>query len=428
MMAYSRNRLLAGLALAFFPFAGWSALVIEGRLEATNNRFANDPSFIAGTALNGVGRSIDFNEGKWGTLVSSNVFISAYHYRPLVGNTLTFHATNDPTGPSESRKVIDARRMGTSDIWVGVLDSSLPPEYAPLDFYDQPLTTEAEFDTSSIKDLQAFMIGRWEDTVSLVTNFAVGQNLLEHWLPAGTFANVNQPVLIAVQDLPGDTDWFVPYEAWVKAYDSGAPLVVDLGGTLTVVGLNWLKISNLPLTWRKGRPISRNASGFSIVSNEAAGIQSAIAAFAVDTTAGYVAWMNSAFGTTDWAVAGPAIDLDGDGLDNFTEYAFVLDPANPTDPVPLLSGTTDLAGSRHLQAVFSARDDPDLSYTVEVGSDLAGWTSVPLSFDGSWSSTNPAEVIVELGSPNGDGTWNLTVRDVTALLPGTPRFIRVSAQ
>jgi hypothetical protein len=427
-MPILRSSWLLALGVALGPLAMQGALVIEGRANAENNRFANDPAFIAGAALSGLGRSIDNTPGRWGSLVSQNVFISAYHYRPVVGHSLTFHATNDPAGPSETRTIIDARRMGSSDIWVGVLDASLPPDYQPFAFYGTAITSAAEFAASPLAESQALMVGRWEDTPSLVTNVAVGQNIVEQWFASGTFTGIDQPTLIAVQDLPGDTDWFVPFEAYVATFDSGAPLLVELNGVLTIVGLNWLKIENLPLSWRKGRPETGNASGFSIVGNEASGIQSAIAAFAVDATAGYIAWMAFALGTTDWMQAGPAIDFDGDGLDNFTEYAFVLDATNPQGPNPVISSAVNVSGSFFLEAAFSVREDPDLQYTVRTGSDLDGWSGTSLSFASGWSSANPSTVSIVSATDNGDGTWKLVVRDAAGLVPGSSRFISVRSE
>jgi hypothetical protein len=410
------------------PLAGHCALVIDGRTDAVNNRFADDPAFIAGSRLSGVGRSINASPGKWGSLVSPNVFISAYHYRPNVGDSLVFHATNDPAGPSRTRTVIDARRMGSSDVWVGVLDESLPVEYDPLAIYDVSLDNEAAFAASLLADGQAFMVGRWEDTPSLVTNVAVGQNIVEQWFASGTFSGINQPTLIAPQDLPGDANWFVPYEAYVATYDSGAPLLMDLDGVVTIIGLNWLQITNLPLSWRKGKPVTRNASGFSIVGNEASGIQAAIEAFAVDTTAAYVSWSGTAFGSSDWSETGPAVDFDMDGLNNLTEYAFVLDPTDPANPSPVFSSTTEVDGTPFLQAAFSAREDPGLQYTLLTGSDLTGWTSTDLAFAGSWSSTDPASVSIVSATDNGDGSWLLVVRDATPLQPGNQRFIAIAAE
>ncbi|MFO7821690.1 MAG: hypothetical protein R6V56_06540 [Lentisphaeria bacterium] len=60
-----------------------SAMIIDGGSSAENDRFANDPAFIAdqfelsGVALN--------DNSRWLTMLSENVYISAHHYSPAEG-------------------------------------------------------------------------------------------------------------------------------------------------------------------------------------------------------------------------------------------------------------------------------------------------------------------------------------------------------
>ena len=115
--------LLCGMALA----GPAHALDIDDSSAALNDRFANDPSFIMDDYdLSGVGRAVG---GRWGTLVSENVFVSAFHYGPGVGAMLTFHESNAPASSSITREVIAAQQVGTSDIWIGVLDTPAPVGY-----------------------------------------------------------------------------------------------------------------------------------------------------------------------------------------------------------------------------------------------------------------------------------------------------------
>jgi hypothetical protein len=94
-------------------------------------------------------------------------------------------------------------------------------------------------------------------------------------------------------------------------------------------------------------------------------------------------------------VAGADANPDADGLTNFQEYAFGLDPSQGFGgvlrwsgsnllergvPTPFASGT---AGSFTFRAVFARRKDfaaAGLSYTVEFSGDLGTWrasTSTP---------------------------------------------------
>ena len=107
-------------------------------------------------------------------------------------------------------------------------------------------------------------------------------------------------------------------------------------------------------------------------------------------------WQAQYFGASGIATnAGPEADPDADGLTNFQEYAFGMDPllgfsgvvrwsgSNLLErgvPTPFASGT---AGNFTFRAVFARRKDfvtAGLTYTVEFSGDLSSWrasTSTP---------------------------------------------------
>ena len=409
--------LLAGLSVG-------AAISIDGFSTTTNDRFANDPAFIADAYdLSGIG----INEsGRWGTLLSGTVVISAWHYFPAVGSIMTFYRSNDPGGEFVIRQLIAGQRVESTDLWLGVLEDPVPSGYAPLPFTNEPIANANAFAASSHAGQPAFMIGRSPTNFPVTSDLAAGANVLNDWAESVSDSGTVDQAILAYQDLPGDPD-YLPYEAYLQGGDSGAPLLRVVDGVLTVIGINWF-IGTADIDKRPAFEDLRNLSGFSYVGNYAASIQSAIEAFAVDATAGYIAWMGPALGTTEWAVAGPALDFDGDGLDNFTEYAFVLDPTSPASVAPVASGSIDSGGSRFLLATFSAREDPDLAYVIEMGSDLDGWSGVQLSFDGAWSSSDPAALVIQSATGLGDGAWRLSVRETAPLAAGTPRFIRIQAR
>jgi hypothetical protein len=401
---------------------------IDSYSAATNARYENDPSFIVGNSLSGLGRSINTSFGSWGTLVSPNVFISANHWSPAVGHSLTFFASNDPSGPSITRTVIASRQLGNSDIQVGVLDFSLPSEYQPFPFFNTPITSLIDFESSALLDGDVFMVKRDTDASFQLENVAVGKNITEHWMAPNTISGIDQPLLIAVDD-PSSSSFWVQYESILQLYDSGAPVLLELNGELTVIGLNWYRFENLSIDWRKGRPTRLNASGFSLVGDQAAGIQAAIDGFSIDATAGYVTWMSLAFaGNDDWSETGPAIDFDLDGLNNFTEYAFVLNPQDPTSVSPVISGSIEIASESYGTLQVILREDPQLLYSVKKSTDLSGGTSVDLSYSGgTWSSLDPGSVVIHDQVDNGDGTWSLTLRATDALAAGQPAFLLLQA-
>ncbi|MFP4674582.1 MAG: hypothetical protein ACLFO5_08370, partial [Opitutales bacterium] len=101
-----------------------SAINIDGFTTDENDRFANDSSFVADQFdLSGVGIN---NNGHWLTMLSDEVFISAEHLKPATGSSVTFYESNDPDGASSTRSVTsNTQQIGTSDLYVGTLDSPL---------------------------------------------------------------------------------------------------------------------------------------------------------------------------------------------------------------------------------------------------------------------------------------------------------------
>lgn len=398
-----------------------AAMLIDGYDPAFNDRFANDPSFIAaGYDLSGLARS---PSNKWGTLVSPNVFLASTHWHPDNGNILTFFETNDPSGPSTTRTVIGGQRIGLSDIWIGILDQSLPSGHTPFPFLDEPIANATQFENSSLFDAEVFMVGRSNDDGSSVTNIAFGRNILDRWEQEITQGSTTDSALEAIYQIPSDSG-YTPFESFLVLYDSSAPVLRDIGGQLTIVGLNWYIQGDVDVNPKPPLTL-RDISGFAYVGNYAPLIQGVINAFVIDATAGYIAWAPTAFGgVTDLAQTGPAIDFDGDGLSNFLEYAFALNPNSGANPVPASVATVEAGESTYLEAAFSLRTDPYLLYSVRLGSDLLGWTDVDLSFSGgAWAAADPALVEIVSQDDLGSGVWALSVRAAAALVPGIPRLL-----
>ena len=87
---------------------------------------------------------------------------------------------------------------------------------------------------------------------------------------------------------------------------------------------------------------------------------------------GYAAWSGTAFPlVTSDDERLPEVDLDGDGLSNFAEYAFALPPHRPNrSPLAVIAGS-GLDGFTFVYRVRTAA--PELSYEVEVSADLQTW-------------------------------------------------------
>ncbi len=110
------------------------------------------------------------------------------------------------------------------------------------------------------------------------------------------------------------------------------------------------------------------------------------------------------------AISGPSADPDGDGLPNQLEYAFGESPTQATvNAAPVLS-----IQSGALALTYTRRNDvTDLTYTVEVSSDLNTWVT---------GETYTHEIAV---TPLDGLRDRVTVADKTSLAPGVRRFMRV---
>jgi hypothetical protein len=270
-----RSLLAAGLCGA--GLYAQADIVIDGFTPATNDRFANDGSFILdGVDLSGVGMS---GIGRWGTLVSPNVFLSAFHFPPALSSNMQFFQTNDPNGPSEIRSVASGQRIGTSDVWVGVLDSPLPAGYTPMAFATDDITSNAEFMSSAYAIATASLFGRSQTTNTMyggvTRDQAVGENILDAWFDSVIIGGTTNDTVAAIYNLSGDGN-YLPFETWLQSGDSGGPMVVVNGTTPTVVGVNWFIFEDFDINFGGGAPVLRNRTGFSYVGNYDVEIQQII--------------------------------------------------------------------------------------------------------------------------------------------------------
>lgn len=231
--------------------------------ELTNDRFANDSSFVlAGRDLSGIGRSSD---NRWASLVSRNVFLSSNHFHPGIGATVTFFETNDPNGNSFSTTVTSGQQIvstgpDASDIWAGVLDTPVPAGYAFYPF--------AQADSgATFTGTNHFMFGRSPSAGPVIENVAVGTNSFTTYGANVTAqGTTDEPLLSDDNQLLATS-----FEALVEVGDSGAPTLAEINGNLTIVGTNWIVASV-----DGGVLPSVNASGFAYTGDHSRAIQDVI--------------------------------------------------------------------------------------------------------------------------------------------------------
>ena len=229
---------MAGFLFSLINLPSLSAVQIAGFDTFVNDRFTNDSSFVANQFdLSGVGLN-----GRWATMISENVYITAEHFSPVIGSSMTFYSGNDPAGISVTRQITSTRlQIQNTDILIGTLDSVLPAGFSFFDFATEDISTgpgsgPGSFAQSSYNNANAFVFGRSPTAWSTSQDMAVGRNVLNGFnfrIVSG--ANEGPSIEASDDGLSG-----VSSEAMLQGGDSGGPLFVENAqGRLTIVGVNW---------------------------------------------------------------------------------------------------------------------------------------------------------------------------------------------
>ena len=220
-----------------------AATVIQNFTAASNDRFADNPAFIGSSYdWSGVGRSSD---GRWGTMLSRNAFLSANHFHPGLGSVMSFFPGNDPGATPITRSVVGGVHIGSTDLWIGYLNSDLPVTIADYD-YAQVSVTEASF-LSSVLFLESAFLGGLSPTNTGygavdATRQVVATNQLEDFFEDILVSGSIGDVLATIQNQAGDSAFgysLTGYEAQLQGGDSGSPLMLVDGGNLVVAGIAW---------------------------------------------------------------------------------------------------------------------------------------------------------------------------------------------
>ena len=201
--------------------------ISRGTLMIRDYDAAQHYRFYDGSDKNFVGEPYDFsgvgysNEGHWATLVSNNYFISATHYHPYAGETVTFWATNDLTGPSYTYTVTGGTRIGMTDLWVGKFDTMADASIAR---YPVAMLPSA----SDFIDLVLYNYG---------ADQRVGRNVLEM---LGKDRVDPSSGIVAWYDYDNnDSPSVGGDETFLQVGDSGAPSFTVIDSQLSLVGVHW---------------------------------------------------------------------------------------------------------------------------------------------------------------------------------------------
>jgi hypothetical protein len=226
--------------------------------NAENLRFEDDPAFIGNSYdWSGVGRTSDGTTNReWATLLGENYFISAVHYHPTTGETITFKGGNSLLSETYNYTVSGGFAVSGTDLWIGYTNAPIDSSLKRYSITNSPANTLAE---AGLGGSTLFVNG---DNVSggpgEVTDHVVGTNQAESWLESGsdTFTIPESTLtftqsatfdqLITFENLSGDTsNTFTTHETQLQGGDSGSPLFSFSGGDLEIVGIGYAVLSNV---------------------------------------------------------------------------------------------------------------------------------------------------------------------------------------
>ncbi|HHE31900.1 MAG TPA: hypothetical protein ENL07_04555 [Chlorobaculum parvum] len=206
--------LMIGL-LCLIPAVSRAKMAIYDYHAAINSRFYSeaDKNFIGDPYdFSGVGQSN--SSDRWATLVSDNCFISANHYHPGVGETITFYETNDLSGTSYSYTVTGGQRIGTTDLWIGWFDTAVDTSIERYEVLD--MANDGDY-----TGLELYIYGKPN---------VVGTNTID-WVDNET------NVLGSYHTIWYDYD-SIANEARLQSGDSGAPSFAVVNSSLALVGVH----------------------------------------------------------------------------------------------------------------------------------------------------------------------------------------------
>jgi len=265
-----------GLIIAFASNAS-ADILIQGFTVNRNDRFANNPQFVLnGRNLSGVGLTNGggFNGyGIWATLISPNVVISANHNIP--SSPIFFYPNNNPGSTPFSYSVVNSKRIGTTDLWLGQLNAPVDASISYYAFATELLSGPPQSPNPNVVNAGTFqgengyVFGVSPTDRVPTQDVAVGRNIIN-----GYRENVVEASLGTMDLLFLNRDAINPagFEATVQRGDSGAPFFIERAGAPLLLGVNSVVF---------GTVAEPTATGVSYLGNDAVEIQAFINASAV---------------------------------------------------------------------------------------------------------------------------------------------------
>ncbi len=223
---------VACLIVLFFRATPCQAdLQLQGYQANRNDRFyvGADRAFV-GEEFNwsGVGQ---VGGGTWATMISPTYFVSATHWHPSGGDSITFYEGNDPAGPSHQYTVdswgYQATTAGVgSDLWLGKLTTPLATADHIAYYPVLTLPTSNDYVGQII-----FVNGKPN---------RVGRNAIDRITTAQEPSLPSPPSKnTTVMEFGYDTPGLGSDEAYLIGGDSGGPDFIDVNGHLALVGIHY---------------------------------------------------------------------------------------------------------------------------------------------------------------------------------------------
>ena len=237
-----------------------------------------------------------------------------------------------------------------------------------------------------------------------------------------TFLNVSSPKLCLPAMAYGNGVYFAAGTNYNPTYHDSDYASTD--------GINWVNMFNGTLDHRKDAVFFNNT--FITVGVNLTIRQSATFSSSTFSAAGYIPWREAHF-PNHGADSEFNADPDGDGIPNLLEYALGRDPLNPGDGTASLptagifTAQPLLADRLALQLNLPEPALSDMTYVVEVSSDLVSW--MPLATKsgiGGWIWNGSGSSRLILGTLAA-GRQTLYVGDDQARSTNRSRFMRLRA-
>lgn len=151
---------------------------------------------------------------------------------------------------------------------IGYLDQALSANYAHYKIAENSINDLNDFNNSPYHDADAYLFGRspFFSSFTVSQDMAIGRNKLDSFATNQEVNGTTNHALIAYNNLTNHPN-FLTDEASLQTVDSGAPMMVEYAGSLTLVGINWFigtDSNNDPL------------NGFSYVGNYSSDIETFI--------------------------------------------------------------------------------------------------------------------------------------------------------